>query len=95
MRIRGDLISTQAPEVRAEIFQIFESEGREGLKWDTLRLDMAAATMLDSVGLNLLVTLLKRVQKRNARMQIVYSCPNVLRTIKFTRLDKHIEMIKV
>ena len=51
--------------------------------------------MVDSVGLNLIVTLLKRVSKSGARMQIAYSSPNVLRTLTFTRLDKHVELVKV
>jgi len=51
--------------------------------------------MVDSVGLNLIVTLLKRVQQRGGRMQIAYSSPNIFRTFTFTRLDKHVELVKV
>jgi len=50
--------------------------------------------MVDSVGLNLVVTVLKHVQKRGARMRVAYSALNVLRTFTFTRLDKHLELVK-
>lgn len=51
--------------------------------------------MVDSMGLNLIVTLLKDMQQRGSRMQVAYSNPNALRTLAFTRLDRHIEMLNI
>jgi len=64
-------------------------------KMDTFKVDLTSAKMIDSVGLNLVVTWLKRTQKLGAKMQVAYSNANVLRTFIFTRLDKHIELVKV
>jgi anti-anti-sigma factor len=49
--------------------------------------------MVDSVGLNFIVNVLKSVQQHGAKMQIVYANQNVHRTFLFTRLDKHLELL--
>lgn len=95
LHVPGDLLSTNAEALLRELNRLFEASARPPGSWNTFRLDLSVATMVDSVGLNLIVTLLKRVRKSGARMQIAYSSPNVLRTLTFTRLDKHVELVKV
>jgi anti-anti-sigma factor len=51
--------------------------------------------MIDSVGLNLVVSLLKTVQKRGATLQVATTDQNILRTLAFTRLDKQLELVKM
>ena len=92
LRVAGDLISTNAEALRGEIDELLKAESPAG--WNTFRLDLTTAQMVDSVGLNLVVNLLKRVQKREARMQVLYGHQNVLRTFIFTRLDKQVELVK-
>lgn len=94
LRVPGDLISTSAEALHSEINCLFSDAEPGHVRWDVFQLDLTAATMVDSVGLNLIVTLLKRVQSRNARMRISYSSQNVLRTLTFTRLDKYVELVK-
>jgi len=95
LRVPGDLVSTNADAVRNEINGLLDTAGVAPRKWDTFILDLAAAKMVDSVGLNLVVSLLKRVQARGGKMQITYSSPNIFRTFTFTRLDKHVQLVKV
>jgi len=95
LRVPGDLVSTNADALRDEINSLLETAGGAPRKWDAFILDLTAAKMVDSVGLNLVVSLLKRVQVRGAKMQVSYSSPNILRTFTFTRLDKHIKLVKV
>ena len=95
LHVPGDLISTTALAVRSEMDALIEANDKMPRKWNVFRLDLAAAQMIDSVGLNLVVTLFKSVRKRGARMQVAYSSPNILRTFAFTRLDTHVELIKV
>ena len=95
LRVPGDLISTNAETLRNEINGLIETPDGAPRKWDTFKLDLTAAKMIDSVGLNVVVTWLKRVQKQGAKMQIAYSSSNVLRTLIFTRLDQHIQLVKV
>lgn len=94
LRVDGDLVSTNAPALRGEIDRLFEAGDGAGLAWKVCKLDLTAAAMIDSVGLNTVVGLLKRAQQRGARLQLVYSNPNVRRILSFTRLDKHLELIK-
>jgi anti-anti-sigma factor len=93
--VPGDLVSTNAETLRAEASALFASPAAVSQTWTKLRLELANAKMVDSVGLNLIVSLLKLVQKRGAKMQITYSSPNILRTLTFTRLDKQAELVKV
>jgi anti-anti-sigma factor len=95
LRVPGDLLSTNADALRTEAFALLQPGDGLAEPWTKFVLDLSSARMIDSVGLNLVVALLKRVQKRGARMQVVYSCPHVLRTFAFTRLDQHVEMVKV
>ena len=95
LRVAGDLLSTNAESVRNEITSLLGASGAAPPKWNLFRLDLASAKMVDSVGLNLVVGLLKQVQKQGAKLQITYSSQNILRTFAFTRLDKHIELVKV
>lgn len=94
LTVPGDLVSTTAEALRQEAERLLESAGEPQRKWNTFILNLSAAKMVDSVGLNLVVLLLKRVQKFGGKMQITYSSPNVLRTFSFTRLDKHIGLVK-
>jgi len=94
LRVSGDLLSTNAESVRKESTGLFEAAGKASQKWNTFRLDLTSAKMVDSVGLNLIVTLLKHVEKSGARMQIAYSDQNVQRTFVFTRLEQRVELVK-
>ena len=95
LRVPGDLLSTNAEAMRNEANTLLEAANNTPGQWGVFKLDLTAAKMIDSVGLNLIVTLVKRVQKHGAKMQVTYSNPNVLRTFNFTRLDKQVELVKV
>lgn len=94
-RVPGDLVSTNADALRKEINGLLETGGDTQRKWHIFVLDLTAAKMVDSVGLNLVVSLLKRVLVRDAKLQVNYSSPNILRTFAFTRLDQHVKLVKV
>jgi len=92
--VSGDLISTNAEAVRNEAARLIEHPGSQAGRWGLFKLDLSTAKMVDSKGLNLIVALLKRVQKQGARLQVVYSDANIQRTLTFTRLDRHVELVK-
>jgi len=91
--IPGDVLSTNAEQIRTEIFALFELEAVKAAGWENLKLDLTAAKMVDSVGLNLIVSLYKEAHKRRAKTIAVISNPNIQRTFLFTRLDKHLQVI--
>jgi anti-anti-sigma factor len=91
--IPGDIVSTNADQVRTDIMALLESEPVVASKFTMLKLDMSAAKMVDSVGLNLIVGVYKEAKKRNAATAAVLTSPNIQRTFYFTRLDTHIQVI--
>jgi len=94
VRLRGDLTSGNDASNKAmmELAQAARSEGRT---WRDVKLDLTEARMIDSVGLNLIVSVFKAVEKNGGRLSLAYSDPNVLRTLAFTRLDKRMDLTKV
>lgn len=94
LHVTGDLISTNVESLRSVISTSLDAKDGVAQAWNTFVLDLSTAKMVDSVGLNLVVAILKRVQKRGAKMQVTYTNQNVFRTFAFTRLDKHVELIK-
>jgi anti-anti-sigma factor len=93
--VEGDLVSTTAAAVRREIDRLLVSLGGDWPPDAAVKLDLTRAKMIDSVGLNLVVGLLKAVQKQGGRLQVAYADANVSRTLTFTRLDKQLELVKV
>ncbi len=64
--INGDLISTTAARLRADIHALCDTS-TEKSAWQLFRLDLAGAKMVDSVGLNFIITILKAVQKKRGK----------------------------
>jgi anti-anti-sigma factor len=93
--LKGDLVSTAADQVRGQMTALLETPTSPDATWKLFRLDLVTAKMVDSVGLNFIITILKAVQKNGAKMQILYTNQNVHRTFLFTRLDQHIELVKI
>jgi len=92
--INCDLTSTKVEDLRLWLMNQANPSSDTYARWTIFRLELAGAKMVDSVGLNLIISVLKAVQQRGASMQIVCPNPNVYRTLVFTRLDKHVELIK-
>lgn len=90
-----DLTSTTVEQLRTELHAQLGTPANPEAAWRFFRLELAGTKMVDSVGLNLIISLLKAVQQRGATMQIVCVSPNVHRTLLFTRLDQHLELIKL
>ena len=93
LTIPGDLLSTNTDQSKKEITAIIESAAVKSSGWTTLKLDLTAAKMIDSVGLNLVVSLYKEAKKNNAKTIAIISNPNIQRTFLFTRLDTHIQVV--
>jgi len=88
----GDILSTNADTLRQEAVEIIESPAVEGA-WHTLSLDMRSAKMVDSVGLNLIVSLIKLAKTRNAKVVGHIANPSVQRALTFTRLNTQMDLV--
>jgi anti-anti-sigma factor len=92
--VPGDILSTNAEELRSDLVVLLESPQCAQGQCATLRLDLTHARMIDSVGLNLLVTFIRFMKERGGKVQAVVTNPNIERTFIFTRLDQMLEVIK-
>lgn len=89
----GDIVSTNATVLREAIFGILESELVAQSDWTTLDLDLRAANMVDSMGLNLLVSIIKFARNRGSKVVGHVVNTNVQRALCFTRLNTQMELI--
>ncbi len=90
--IPGDIVSTNAAALRQEAFAILESDIVSKADWQTLHIDLRAANMVDSMGLNLLVSIIKFAKNRGSKVTGQVLNPNVQRALCFTRLDTQMEL---
>jgi anti-anti-sigma factor len=92
--IPGDVLSTNVDSIRAAIFDAIESDEALQGGYERICLDLTAAKMIDSAGLNLLVSVLKVAKSRQASVIAKITSPHIQRTFSFTRLDKLIQVEK-
>lgn len=93
--IPGDILSTNADALRDELFALLESAPVNTGAWETLHLDLTGAQMVDSVGLNLIVSIIRAVKARQGKVAAKIRSANIRRTFQFTRLDKQIALTMV
>ncbi len=88
----GDILSTNSEEIRSKVFQLLESDQMRNASWSILKLDLLAAKMIDSTGLNLIIAIIKAAKSRGGSVKSVISSTNIHRTFLFTRLDAQMEI---
>ena len=88
--VPGDLLSTTADAIRTELTTLLQSA--DGL--ETLEIDLRGASMVDSVGLNLIVWVWKSVRAKGASLCVRITSADIERTFRFTRLSSHIEVVR-
>jgi anti-anti-sigma factor len=89
--IQESLLSTNATGFRETICRELDAASAD--RPPLVEVDLRGATMVDSVGLNLLVMVIKRVQAWEGKVRLLVDDANVCRTIRFTRLDTHAEIV--
>lgn len=87
----GDLTSTTTPAFRAEVEQRLASLAQHA-SGAVLEIDLRKARMVDSVGLNLLVSLIKTMNEKGGSVRVNIAHPNIQRILSFTRIDQHAEV---
>jgi anti-anti-sigma factor len=85
----GDVLSTSVDSLRAGFAKLQEGTPT----WNSLELDLTAAKMMDSAGLNLITSVIKAVKARGGQVTARISSKTVHRIFLFTRLDKHVELL--
>ena len=84
--IDGDLISTREAVSRKAFEGIVECGHPE---WKILEIEMSHVRIIDSKGLNLLVSIIKRAKASGRSVSLLNPQPAVRKTLAFTRIDQH------
>lgn len=90
LSVPDDVLSTTAPALRTRLTALLENQS----PFEILEIDLRAARMVDSVGLNLLVWAWKSAKARGARLRIRIANPDIERTFRFTRLSHFVDVVK-
>lgn len=90
--VPADLTSTTAPAFRSDVDQTIAKAVETNLGWTLLEIDLRSAKMVDSVGLNQLVSIIKTVRDKGSSVRILIGHNNIQRILAFTRIDKHAEV---
>jgi len=88
--VSGDVLSTNAAALRQELSALLENPA----PFAVLELDLRAASMVDSVGLNLLVWAWKFARDRGAETRVLLTSSDIERTFRFTRLSSYVEVVR-
>lgn len=88
-RLAGNLVSTVAGSYWVEIRPLLDRLAAT----DILELDLRAAKMIDSVGLNMLVKAIREAESRGGAIRILVGSESLVRLLRFTRLDQRAEIL--
>ena len=91
----GDILSTGVRDLRAQVQGILERPENATSSWRVLELDLTRAKIIDSMGLNLLVGILKQARERGKTMRLTIHDSNLDRLLRFTRLHEHADVVRV
>ena len=87
-----DVVSTNVDGLKREIDELMQSDKCQEADWSNLKLELSDAKMVDSAGLNFVVTLVKQAKAREGTVEAVISSEHIRRTLMFTRLDKQMKV---
>ena len=91
--VPGDLTSTNAEQFCAMAVSAINAQSARG-EWPGAEIDLTAARMVDSAGLNAIISLIRKLSADGRRTMIHVSDPHVHRVFLFTRLDRLAEVIR-
>jgi ABC-type transporter Mla MlaB component len=94
LTIRRDILSTRVRDLFEQLHAIQKDPQVLQPCWHTLELDLTHAKMIDSMGLNFIVHVLKWSKGRNAKARILIQDKNLDRLLRFTRMNEHAEVVR-
>jgi len=95
LAINGNILSTNVQEVRQRVLDILALNETSNPSWKKLHLDLTAAQMIDSTGLNFLVAVTRHVKKRGIDLKISVTSPNISKSFSFIRLNRQADIVLV
>ena len=93
LKISSDITTSNVDEIRLDTLDIINSDQVAKENWNFVDIDLLNANVIDSSGLNFLVTLNRHVNKIGKKVRIFISSPHIHRTFVYVRIDKKMEII--
>ena len=90
-RMRGDLTSTRTEACARQIAAIVKNY--EQGRWNVLSLDLNAARMVDSAGLNVILRVVNMMEEQGRSVKVLVSSSAVQHALEYTRMDRKVEVI--
>jgi ABC-type transporter Mla MlaB component len=94
LSIPRDVLSTGVRDLYDQLQAVQNSQQVQQAPWRILELDLTRAKMIDSMGLNYVVHILKWAKERNAKTRILIRDNNLDRLLRFTRMNEHAEVVR-
>ncbi len=91
IKVKGDILSTNAEDCAASIGGILKKNAKTACRH--LKLDLKSANMIDSVGLNMILGLIRNLQANGSEATIYISSPAVNRVFLFSRLNTIVNVV--
>lgn len=93
LTLSGDVTSTTTAALHRDVLEILSHEQTRALEIRRVELDLNAARMVDSLGLNLIITILKWAKNRDARLGIQVARRGVYATLLAVGLDRQADVV--
>ncbi len=93
LTLKGDLKSTTTAALHRDVFSVLAHESARTLQISVVELDILGASMVDSLGLNLIIAVLKWSQQRGAKMRILVGTRGVYSTMLAVGLERQAEVV--
>jgi anti-anti-sigma factor len=89
--VRGNVVSTNADGIGSAISGILTKY--QAQPWKCLKIDLKAVKMVDSVGLNLILALVRKLEGDNRSVRIFVKESAVKRVFQISKLDTVVPVI--
>lgn len=93
LTLKGDLKSTTTAALHRDIFAVLDHESARTQYVSVVELDITGASMVDSLGLNLIIAVLKWSQQRGAKLRVLVGKRGVYSTMLAVGLERQSEVI--
>lgn len=93
LALEGDLKSTTTAALHRDVFSVLAHDSARSLQITVVEIDISSASMVDSLGLNLIISVLKWSQQRGAKLRILVGKRGVYSTLLAVGLDRQAEVV--
>jgi len=93
LTLPGDIKSTTVSELQRDVFALLNDPAVRRLPTATVELVATEAKMFDSLGLNLIVGVLKAVKQRDEKMRLRIASRTVYLTCLAVALERQMELV--